>query len=388
MRNILLHLSLIEKVGPATIDKLVTAFSCFNHEIFDHKNFDYKNNYKSLLLNIYDLSLKDLIYYSKLKESTANLIYKGLKDKTLLDQELALIDKYDVKIINIFDQDYPRLLKEIYLPPTILYVKAHDQFKFSDNSIAIVGSRKCDNYGSRVVKSIVPDLINNRYDIISGGAYGIDTIAHQESINSSGRTVCILGSGLLRLYPRENKKLFEQIILNGGALISPFSLNTSAHPGNFPVRNRIISGLSMACVVVQSQEKSGALITAHYALEQGREVLAVPGPIDNSLSSGCHKLISQGAQLVTCAQDILTLLGNPVITPKPSLENVEGNTIFKDNNLNDIEIKILDLLQNPLSLDELLMYLELSFDQIQDILFDMQVKCYITQNMMGLWQKI
>lgn len=374
IRNILLHLSLIEKVGPATIDKLVTVFSSF------------KDN--DLLLNVYGLSLKELIYYSGLRENIATLIYNGLKDKILLNKELELLNKYAIKFITVFDQDYPSLLKEIYLPPTILYIKASDEFKFNNNAIAVVGSRKCDNYGLKAVKSIVPGLVDNKYHIISGGAYGIDTMAHKTCLSSSGITICVLGSGLLNLYPKENKGLFEQIILNNGALISPFSLNTTAHPGNFPARNRIISGLSLACLVIQAQEKSGALITANYALDQGREVLAVPGPIDSSLSQGCHKLISQGAQLTSSANDILHLFGqSTAINQNKVIENCYSANSIIENNLSDAEKEILKLLQEPLSFDELFTGTNLNFEQLQDILFNMQIKGYINQNILGFWQR-
>lgn len=372
INNIILHLSLIDKVGPATIDKMITSFNAFKEQ--------------ELLLNIYDLDLKDLIYYSGFKEHIAKLIYDGLQDKTLLEKELNLLDKYQIRILTIFDQDYPILLKEIYLPPAVLYIKADEDFKFSSNSIAVVGSRKCDNYGSRVVKLIIPELVKNNYDIVSGGAYGIDTIAHEVCLNNSGVTISVLGSGLLKLYPQENKKLFEKIVLNKGALISSFSLNRSAYPGNFPARNRIIAGLSLGSLVIQAPEKSGALITANYALDQGREVLAVPGPIDNSLSYGCHKLISQGAQLVNSAKDILDVFGKPY----KSVINKGINDFFNNlhNNLSDLENQILKLIQEPLSFDELLINMQLSFQELQSLLFDMQIKGYITQNIMGFWQKV
>lgn len=369
MKNIILHLSLIDKVGPATIYKLIESLKKFRD--------------KNIILDIYQLSLKDLIYYSNLKENTASLIYYGLKDKSLVEQELNLIEKNKIKFLTLFDKEYPALLKEIYLPPAVIYIKANKDFNFDNNSIAIVGSRNNDDYGFKVLNSIVPQLIKNNYSIVSGGAYGIDSIAHKITLNFNGKTIAVLGSGLLNLYPKENINLFRDIVLNNGALISPFSLRTKADKYNFPARNRIISGLSLGCLVVQAKEKSGALITANYALDQAREVLAIPGAIDNSLSLGCHKLISQGAHIVSNAQEILNIFGGS------TLFNIgSNNEIIEDNNISELEKKILDLLLNPLSIDEILLNIDISFDSLRDKLFDMQIKGYINQNIMGLWYKL
>lgn len=366
MKNIILHLSLIDKVGPSTIDKLVESFNKFKD--------------KDLILDIYRFSLKDLIHYCGLKENTALLIYNGLKDKNLLEKELELIERNSIRFLTLFDQDYPSLLKEIYLPPSVLYIKSSKDFKFDNNSISVVGSRKNDDYGQRVLNSIIPQLVKNNYSIVSGGAYGIDSIAHQVCLNFNGKTIAVLGSGLLNLYPKENLNLFRDIFLNNGALISPFSLKTQASKYTFPARNRIISGLSLGCLIVQAKEKSGALITANYALDQAREVLAIPGQIDNSLSLGCHKLISQGAHIISNAQDILNIFGGSTLLNINNLENLTD--ISPDYN------KILNLLSKPLSIDEILLFVNLSFDDLQELLFDMQIKGYINQNIIGLWYKV
>ena len=370
-KEILIHLSLIQKIGPATVNKLL--------ESLNSKGID--------LINIYNFDLKDLVNYTNLNINTCNLIYNGLKDKSILDIELESLEKNRIYTLSILDADYPLMLKNIYLPPVILYIKSSENFKFDDNGIAIVGSRNNDSYGAFVVNNIVPELAKNRYTIVSGGAYGIDTLAHRSAINSGGKTIAILGSGLLRLYPKDNIELFNKILVSGGALVSPYSLYTAPMASNFPARNRIIAGLSKLCLVVQADQKSGALITANYALEQGKEVCAIPGAINNSLSFGCNKLISQGAHLISNVNDILSLLGDY----KPNLVNIDRfsieNNMEVQNSNNNIYDKIIDLCKNPISFDELLLKLNLEFSELQDFLFELELKGRLIQNYMGLWLK-
>jgi len=206
-----------------------------------------------------------------------------------------------VGAVFILDKEYPALLKQIHLPPIILYCRGA---KLSNNNFSIVGSRKGSIYAENVCKHIIPKLID-QYTIISGGALGVDSMAHKEAIKSGGRTVAVLGSGFLQPYPRENIDLFRAIVDNGGTVISPFNLKMEPLKGNFPARNRIIAGMSVGTLVVQAAVKSGAHITAAFALEQGREVFAVPGSIFEEISLGCHSLIQQGAKLVSCPEDIL-----------------------------------------------------------------------------------
>ncbi len=211
--------------------------------------------------------------------------------------------------MTIFDDNYPELLKNIHLPPTILYCKGSlflkNEIDLNAHTISFVGPRDTNNYGIQAVRLLVPPVCQSGFSIISGGALGVDTAVHQSTLEVAGRTIVVIGSGLLKPYPAVNQKLFEKISNNNGLLISSFPLNAQAHPGNFPARNRIISGLSQAVVVVQASEKSGALITARYALEQSRTVFVVPGPITDALSLGSNKLIAQGAFVVTCPNDIM-----------------------------------------------------------------------------------
>ncbi len=226
--------------------------------------------------------------------------------------------------------------------------------------------------------------------IVSGGAQGADTMAHKKTIESGGKTIAVLGSGLLKLYPPSNKKLFEKIVETGGALVTPFSLQTDPFPYNFPERNRIIAGMSKGCVVIQAAAKSGAAITARFALAQGREVFAVPGSIFNPLSHGCHALIAQGARNVTQAADILEELGygqsqvddlpQQQIVFKPAKKDIE----FEGSNLEHLIVK--SCLQ-PATLDELLEITQISLIELTQVLFDLQLKGLISQNVAGLWQK-
>ncbi len=227
----------------------------------------------------------------------------------LNEQELLI--KHNIRRITASDVEYPSYLKEIHCPPPQLYVQGELLNSYT-KLIAVVGSRKADSYGERVIASLVPELVAHGWAIVSGGALGADSFAHKATLQARGRTIVILGSGLLMPYPSSNRKLFSSIVDQGGSLVSSFSLDTPAYPSNFPARNRIISGMSRGVIVAQAAEKSGARITAHLALEQGREVFAIPGPIDHALSIGCNRLIQQGAKLVQTIDDIFTELGEQV----------------------------------------------------------------------------
>ncbi|HGJ65787.1 TPA: DNA-protecting protein DprA [bacterium] len=233
-----------------------------------------------------------------------------------IDRELELIDRYDCKIITINDENYPDALKSIYDPPPIIYVKGNlPQNNF--RSISVVGARNATSYGKSVAEMISGQLANHGIVVISGMAHGIDTSAHNGALNANGHTIAIVANGLDIIYPAENTKLFDRII-NSGAVISEFPMGTKPLRAHFPRRNRLISGMSLGTLVVEASIKSGALITAELALEQGREVFAVPGQILSELSKGTHELIKQGAKLVDSVDDILNEL--PEYNYQPSEE--------------------------------------------------------------------
>lgn len=211
-----------------------------------------------------------------------------------------------IEEISIESKEYPEQLREIYDAPLKLYVLGNKEI-LNQTGVAIVGSRNATEYGKRVALQFSKDLSKNGINIISGLALGIDTCAHLGTLHQDciGKTIAVLGSGLDEIYPKQNISLARKIIHMGGCLISEYPLETKPEKMHFPQRNRIISGLSKGVLVVEASEKSGALITADFALEQGREVFAVPGNISNFTSVGTNNLIKQGAKLVASFEDIV-----------------------------------------------------------------------------------
>ena len=234
-----------------------------------------------------------------------------------LEHELELIDEFGCHVITYYDDRYPSLLKQIDTPPLLLYVRG--ELKPEDAvSIALVGSRQAKDYGRRVSYQLSYQLAKLGLTITSGFAKGIDTCAHRGALDANGRTIAVMGNGLSIVYPAGNSNLVERII-ESGALISEFPMGMKPRAENFPIRNRIISGLTFGTVVVEASNRSGALITARLASEQGREVFAVPGQIFSELSTGTHKLIDAGAKLINTVDDLLEALPqhyrNQITTP-------------------------------------------------------------------------
>ena len=203
------------------------------------------------------------------------------------------------------DPSYPVLLREIPDPPPILYVKAPTLNVFATRTIAVVGTRHMTTYGEAITRKLVTDLVARGFTIVSGLAWGIDTVAHRTAIESGGKTIAVLGCGIDIIWPPSNARLYSQIARESGAIVSELSGHTRPNKEQFKRRNRIISGLSMGVVVIEGKETSGSLITARYAAEQGRDVFAVPGPITSPYSRASAKLIKVGAKLVETVEDII-----------------------------------------------------------------------------------
>ncbi|MDO9574004.1 MAG: DNA-processing protein DprA [Candidatus Contubernalis sp.] len=274
-----------------------------------------------------------------------------------------------IQVITYEDEAYPESLKHIHAPPALLYVKGTALFE-KGKRVAVVGTRKCTSYGKKMAMEISRTLAEQGFTVVSGMARGIDTLAHISCLKAGGSTIAVLGSGLDVIYPRENEGLSKRII-EKGALISEFPPGTKPLPRNFPMRNRIISGLSLGIVVVESAEKSGALITADCALEQGREVFAVPGNVDSPYSRGCNRLIKEGAVLLESPIDILQELGYDVIYESLAQEIVS---------LTSQEEKLLNFLTpQPTQVDSLRAQCGLSSRQLNTLLTLLELKKLIKQ---------
>jgi DNA processing protein len=220
-----------------------------------------------------------------------------------LKGELQRIEQFGCHIVIPADETYPELLKQIYDPPIVLYVKGALSVK-DKNAVAIVGSRMTTHYGVEVARKLAFQLAYIGVTVVSGGARGIDTAAHQGALHSKGRTIAVLGTGINLIFPAENKELFERIAAQG-AVVTQFPFNRKADKQSFPIRNRLVAGMTLGTVVVEANLTSGALITAKMAADNGRQVFAVPGRIDSPRSKGCHELIKNGAKLCEGAEDIL-----------------------------------------------------------------------------------
>ena len=296
----LLILNAIPGIGNARIRKLIEHYGCAK--------------------NVLSLNEKDLKAESGLPREVFLKFFNFRKDE-FLRQETELLRQRQVEIVTIHDDDYPEHLRQICDAPIILYAKGKIPSQ-NQLSIAIVGSRKASVYGMTTAEQFASRLAEYGFVVVSGMARGIDTAAHRGALRSRGVTLAVLGSGLNNIYPPENRKLFENISSSGGCVLSEFPMTMKPLAHNFPRRNRIISGLSLGVVVVEATARSGALITADFALEQGREVFAIPGRIDTPSSQGVHHLIKQGAKLVMGVEDIIEEL-NIQISQWLSMKSME-----------------------------------------------------------------
>lgn len=291
--------------------------------------------------------LHQLIATDGFDQKTAEKILDpSQRDPKFVDDQIKLLDQYDVKIVTFWDEDYPENLKNIFDPPAFLFVRG----TLSDTdrySLAIVGTRECTAYGKWITESLAQELAVRGITVVSGLARGIDTIAHSAAIQNGGRTLAVLGSGVDRIYPSENFKLAMNVSEHG-ALISDYPMRTSPDAVNFPGRNRIISGISLGTLIVEAGEKSGALITAEYAMEQNREVFAIPGNVNVTQSRGPHKLIKNGAKLVESVDDILVELEHKLM---PLTHPVKKEKVLQ---LNFHEQSVYDCIANdPLHVDQI-----------------------------------
>ena len=330
LADLLLLLS-VDGIGPGKIRNLLAKFKKVN--------------------KILSAPYPDLLQADGISKELASRIKKvNLNRKEIennLDQDLNKLEKINGRVITVWDDDFPFLLKKIYDPPLLLYAKGN--FKEADNyPIAIVGTRQPTSYGKIQTEKLTEDLTSQGITIVSGMARGIDSIAHRTALKNNGRTIAVIGSGLDVIYPPENRKIFDEIS-EKGLIISEFNLGTKPDAPNFPKRNRIISGLSLGTVIVETGITGGAMQTARLALDQNREVFAIPGNLGVRQAEGNNLLIQRGeAELIRSAEDILIELElklKPVIgknIPKPQIDL----TVFEE--------KILAALSNdPIQIDKI-----------------------------------
>ena len=321
----------IEGLGPAKILNLISKF---------HSP---KNVFVKGLSSLSKTELISTILSKRIISKSKRI--KDVREK--LERELESLNKHKFRLITYFDKEYPEILKNIYFPPILLYLNGIPEEK-DYQSVAIVGTRTPTPYGKGITEKISGELSEQKVTIVSGLARGIDSIAHRTALKYYNRTISVIGSGLDKIYPPENKNLAEQISENG-AVISEYPLGTNPDAQNFPRRNRIISGLSLGTLVIETRLNGGAMQTAAYALEQNREVFAVPGNLDVKQSEGTNILIQKGeAKLVKNAEDILIELD---LKLKPEV----GRNIPKPSvDLNMFEEKILNVLNHePMQIDKI-----------------------------------
>lgn len=341
--------------GWIILSKIYSAGCRGTHKILEH--FSSPEEFFSLPLEkITNISTIDNKIIDFVKHELPNIS---------LSKDFELIRELYVNIVTCKDAGYPCSLRTISYPPVLLYVRGELK-KEDEKAIGVVGTRRATSYGKIATRKLVRELAREKFTVVSGMARGIDTHAHEVALEEGGRTIAVLGCGVDVVYPRENKTLMDEIVKKG-AVISEFSLGTGPFPQNFPQRNRIISGLSMGVLVVEAPLKSGALITADFALEQGKEVFAVPGHITNPYSEGTNKLIKEGARVVESVQDILEELG---------VASMSEQGISTCNLQLSFEEKIVldKLASEPYHIDEIVEASNFSIAKIADILTRLQLK--------------
>ena len=340
------------------------AFSQFYK--FGPINFQRLKNYFPDIKSAYEGALKDYLQ-AGIEEKAAEefIIFRHQLEPDKLLENLV---KEKINVLTIDDQAYPQLLKQIYAPPFILYYRGQLE-TFMGYLLAVVGTRKFSHYGQQVTEKLVRELAFNNLTIVSGLALGIDALAHSAALEAGGKTIAVLGSGLDRqnIYPAQNRYLADKIEAGHGLIMSEYPLGTLPLKHHFPQRNRLISGLSAATLVIEAGEKSGALITAMHALEQNREVFAVPGSIYSPVSAGANRLIKMGAKPVTSAKDIIETLNLA-----DAAAYIENKKVIPESA--EEELLLGQLSYEPVHIDELKQLTKLDTSIINSTLTIMEMK--------------
>jgi len=329
--------------------------------------------------NVFSASIRRLTALRGIDRELARIICRGY-DQRIIDQQYQWLDRRGTGILTLWDKRYPPLLKACPDAPLFLFYRGNIPEHWPA-VLGIVGTRRPTVYGRKITKMFAEELVRRNICIASGFARGIDTIAHQTSVDHGGNTIAVLGSGLDYIYPPENKPLFDTL-QQSHLVLSEYLFGTGPDATNFPKRNRIISGLSKGIIIVEAGKKSGTLITANYALEQNREVFAVPGNIDSPASLGTNELIQQGAKLIASVEDIFeelpTLPGKAIVVDRPLPDNLDAK-----------ERQILQLLSpQPLHIDHLVKGLDEAPASILSRLLRLELKNLIRQKPGKIFMRI
>lgn len=358
-----------------------------------------------LYLSALNIGYKSQVFivnnYNSISEFKSD-IKKGVLDKTFLLKTLNKIkdnidtlnlDIYKEKLLNnkskyltIYDSEFPYNLKNIQNPPLIIYYKGNLNKKF-EYGISVVGARKCTNYGAWACEYIASELSRLKIPTISGLALGIDSIVHKTCLRGDSLTMGVLGNGIDVVYPKSNYSLYEEMIISEkGCIITEYPLGTKPIGYNFPRRNRLISGFGLGTIVVEAKEKSGTLITANYAGEQGKEIFAIPGNINSLYSKGTNSLIKDGAKIVNSIYDILEEL--PQLKDLIDYKNDDEQKEILEN-LTEEEYRVYKLIhRTPLSLDEIYRKLDLNINEVSVIITTLELKGYISELQGGIYSVI
>jgi DNA processing protein len=301
----------------------------------------------------------------------------GWEQSIKLSEELKRVEEWGCQVVTQLDEEYPPSLREIYDPPIVLYVKGDLSAK-DKNGIAMVGSRQTTHYGIETARKLSYQLAYAGVTVVSGGARGIDTAAHQGALSAKGRTIAVLGTGINIVFPPENRNLFERISENG-AVMTQFPFNRPADRQSFPIRNRIVAGMTLGTVVVEANLTSGSLITTRFATDYGRQVFAVPGRIDSPRSKGCHDLIKKGAKLCEDVEDILDEF--EYLFPGSNRPETPGDTgELPGLDLTEEETRVIDAIgTEQLSVDEIIRQSGFAASKANVLLMRLQMKKLILQ---------
>ncbi|MEW6684920.1 MAG: DNA-processing protein DprA [Candidatus Edwardsbacteria bacterium] len=320
---------------------------------------------------VFRASLQEFSEVPRMDEKTAKAILHSSEDslKKEVDRQLQLIERHNVKVITFKDNDYPSSLLPIPDAPPILFVRGEILEKDKE-AVAVVGCRAATGYGKAIAEKLAVDLAQRGITVVSGMARGIDSAAHRATLRVKGRTIAVLGCGVDIVYPSENRELRDEII-SRGAVISEFLMGTEPSAGNFPRRNRLITGLSLGVVAVEARKDSGVFSTVKWALEQGKEVFAVPGPINASTSFGTNQLIKQGAKMVQTVEDILEEL---------KIQKEAAQQVEKVLHLSEEERQIYDLLSaSPKHIDLICEESDKPLPQLLTTLLDLELRGVVKQ---------